>query len=198
MEDLERIIEDLIAKRKQTQTKVEQTDVSQKNAFNIDFDKNASSSNNQELISFKQSIIRHLEAAKISHKKWMSYVQILLRLGDVEEAKSAIPINYTLCDFGQWYYGEGRILKAFPEFIQMEEVHMHVHDTYLQIYNLYNKKIKGHLFNSEKSQLEKRNKKAAALSDILNEYSKIMFDLLLIVEQSVKKMSYDDLEKIQK
>lgn len=198
MEDLERIIEDLIAKRKQTQTKVEQTEASPKNALSIDFDKNTSSSNNQELISFKQDIIKHLEAAKISHKKWMSYVQILLRLGDVEEAKSAIPINYTLCDFGKWYYGKGQVLKDFPEFIQIEEVHLHVHDTYLQIHNLFNKRIKGYLFNSEKSQLEKRDKKAVALSDILNEYSKIMFDLLLIVEQSVKIMSYDDLEKIQK
>ena len=198
MEDLEQIIEDLITQRKKTKAKIERTEVSTENAFNNDFDKKANLSENQDLINFKQQIVKHLEAAKISHKKWMSFVQILLRLGDVEEAKSAIPINYTLCDFGRWYYGEGQVLNLFPEFVQMEDVHMNVHDTYLQIYNLFNKKIKGYLFNSEKNQLEKRNKKALALSDILNEYSKIMFDLLLIVEQSVKNMSYEELKTIKK
>jgi len=198
MEDLEQIIEDLITQRKKTKAKIEKTEVFTKNAFSNDFDKTANLAENQDLINFKQQIVKHLQAAKISHKKWMSYVQILLRLGDVEEAKSAIPINYTLCDFGKWYYGEGQVLNSFPEFIQMENIHMNVHDTYLQIYNLFNKKIKGYLFNSEKNQLEKRNKKALALSDILNEYSKIMFDLLLIVEQSVKNMSYEELKTIKK
>jgi hypothetical protein len=101
-----------------------------------------------------------------------------------------------MCDFGKWYYGEGQVLTIFPEYEQMEDIHKNVHDTYLQIYELYITPIKGSLFNSEKNQLATRNKKALALFKILDEYSKIMYDLLVSVENSVRKLSNEELKKL--
>ena len=200
MSDLEKVIEDLIKKRKSLATKVEKetSEVNQNSSFNIDFDKIADSNDKtvKETLVHKKEIIKHLQAAKVSHKKWMSFVQILIRLGNIETANTSIPINYTMCDFGNWYYGEGQILTIFSEYEQMEDIHKNVHDTYLQIYELYVNPIKGSLFNSEKSQLASRNKKALVLSQILDEYSKIMYDLLVSVENSVKKMSDEELKNL--
>ena len=200
MNDLEKEIEDLIAKRKKIAAKVEtQTkEVKQDTTLNIDFDKitNSNIGNENEVLIYKKEIIKHLQAAKVSHKTWMSFVQILIRLGNIETANASIPINYTMCEFGKWYYGEGQILTIFPEYEQMEDVHKNVHDTYLQIYELYVTPIKGSLFNSEKSQIKVRNKKALALSQILDEYSKIMYDLLISVENSVKRMPNEELKKL--
>jgi hypothetical protein len=198
MTDLEKVIEDLIAKRKNLATKVkkETADVKQNFLFEIDTVSESNRENVNTTLALKKEIIKHLQAAKASHKKWMSYVQILIRLGDVETANTSIPINYTMCDFGKWYYGEGQVLTIFPEYEQMEDIHKNVHDTYLQIYELYITPIKGSLFNSEKSQLAARNKKALALSQILDEYSKIMYDLLVSVENSVRKLSNEELKKL--
>ncbi len=198
MSDLEKVIEDLIAKKKNSATKVkkETADIKQNFSFEID---TVSESNREDVntrLALKKGIIKHLQAAKASHKKWMSYVLILIRLGDVETANASIPINYTMCDFGKWYYGEGQVLTIFPEYEQMEDIHKNVHDTYLQIYELYITPIKGSLFNSEKNQLATRNKKALALFKILDEYSKIIYDLLVSVENSVKKLSNEELKKL--
>jgi len=194
MDDLEKVIEDLISKRKSISEKVnDKINKNKGSIFSLDTKSLHISTDDKKVIDNKNIIISHLKAAKISHKKWMSYVQILIRLGNVNEAKSSIPINYTMCDFGKWYYGDGQILHGFPEYLQMEEIHKNVHDTYLQIYELYVKPIKGSLFNSEKSQLAKRDKEAQTLSVILEEYSKIMFDLLNSVENSVKKTSNNEL-----
>ena len=196
MEDLEKVIEDLIAKREAVSSKVNK-EIKEDNkvpAINYNYETKENESNlvYNKIIDKKKDIIKHLQAAKLSHKKWMSYVQILIRLGDIEQAKASIPINYTLCDFGKWYYGEGLKLSFFSNYTEMEAIHKQIHDTYLQIYELYLTPIKGFLFNSEKSQLEKRHKKAMALSQILDEYSKIMFDLLISVEISVKNMSNEE------
>ena len=193
MEDLGKVIEDLIEKRKTVESQVKTQINEEKEEASINFAFKNSQFTKDKPLDKKKEIIKHLQAAKLSHKKWMSSVQILIRLEDIEQAKASIPINYTMCDFGKWYYGEGQILNIYPKYAEMEEIHKSVHDTYLQIDELYIKPIHGSFFNSEKSQIEKRHKKAVALSKILEEYSKIMFDLLLSVESSVKKMSNQDL-----
>lgn len=145
----------------------------------------------------KKEIFLHLKNARISHKKWMSFVQILIRLADVETAKTSIPINYTMCAFGKWYYGDGQILAIFDEYLQIEDIHKNVHDTYLQIYNLYDKKVVGSFFNSEKKQVIARTKKVQSLSTILDEYSKVMFNLLTLVEKSVLNLTDDEILQLK-
>ena len=200
MNDLEKEIEDLIAKRKKIAAKVEtqSKEDKQDTTLNIDFDRVANSNIKDEnkVFTYKKQIIKRLQEAKVSHKAWMSFVQILIRLGNIETANASIPINYTMCEFGKWYYGEGQVLTIFTEYEQMEDIHKNVHDTYLQIRELYVTQIKGSLFNSEKSQIATRNKKALALYQILEEYSKMMYDLLLSVENSVKSMSNGELKKL--
>ena len=196
MGDLEKVIEDLIAKRKAVSLQVDKQISNERKEHTSDNNQITELTNNSNPFDKKKEIIKHLQAAKLSHKKWMSYVQILIRLGNIEQANSSIPINYTMCDFGKWYYGEGQVLNVFPNYVAMEDIHKNVHDTYLQIYELYVHSIKGSFFNSEKSQLEKRHKKAMALSTILDEYSKIMFNLLNSVEYSVKNMSNQELANL--
>jgi hypothetical protein len=120
----------------------------------------------------------------------------IIRLGNIRDAQASIPVNYTLCDFGKWYYGDGQILSNYPEYKDLELVHQMVHDTYLQIYNLYKKRIEGTLFNSEKKQLRQRDEKANKLSLVLTEYSKILFDALLNLESKIMNLSDEAIKKM--
>ncbi len=192
MSDLENEIEALIAKRKIISQKNKENFSAPDNYFEIEKDFNS-----EVYVEIKKKIIEHLRAAKMSHKKWMSFVQILIRLEDIQAANATISINYTLCDFGKWYYGEGQVLSFLSEYIQMEEIHKNVHDTYLQIYELYVKPISGSFFKSEKSQKQMRNKKALALYEVLDEYSNLMYDLLVFVENTVKEMTKEKILSLE-
>ncbi len=144
----------------------------------------------------KAEIISNLRMAKTSHMKWISNVQILIRLGDLKQANAQIPVNYTNCDFGKWYYGEGQKLSEFSEYTDIEEIHQLVHDTYLQIYSLYKKPIEGSLFNSAKKQEAERESKAIKLDLILKQYSKLLFELLQKLEVKVKSLPDEVVENL--
>jgi len=188
-------IEALIAARNKAQNKHPKQDVQIKPEPTTVL----KSSNNTEIpnvLEGRDECIRNLHAAKVSHKKWMSFVQILIRLGDVDEARISIPINYAMCEFGKWYYGKGSKLIVFSEFIQIENNHKNIHDIYLQIFKLYDHKIKGSLFKSTKKLIDQRRQKAIDLSKLMEQCSKVMFDLLLHIETELKRMSQKQLEKL--
>lgn len=146
----------------------------------------------------RDACIKHLHDARVSHKKWMSNVQSLLRIGDVKKADTTIPKNSTECQFGLWYYQDGEALAVFPEYREMEKNHDNIHDIYFQIYSLYNSEIKSSLFSSEKSQKEKRYKKALSLSHKMTQCSGIMSNLLIYLEDKLRAMPSAELEKLLK
>jgi len=197
MSNLEKEIEDLIFKRKnleQQSLEIEKASNALQTTQNVIINEQ-----NSEIIQFRKDTNKQLQAAKLSHKRWMSYVQILIRLGDIKIANTSIPVNYTMCDFGKWFYSEGtQIFSNFPEYDQIENVHQHVHDTYLQIYQLYATELKGSLFNSLKKQTAEREAKAIQLSKVLDEYSKIMFELLNFAQNILKDMSDQELKALMK
>lgn len=191
MSEIEKTIEDLIA-QKQRKQQESKSAVAQNTKLEIVSD--ATFEENARRI--KAEIISKLRMAKTSHMKWISDVQILIRLGDVKEANATIPVNYTSCDFGKWYYGEGQKLDEFTEYTDIEEIHQLVHDTYLQIYSLYKKPIEGSLFNSAKKQLAERETKALKLDLILKQYSKLLFELLITLEKKIKSLSNEEVHSL--
>lgn len=187
MSEIERQVERLIAQKEQLQQEIKEKVEPKSNLELVTDDTIAKKSN-----SIRSEIIANLRMAKTSHMKWISNAQILIRLGDIHQENVSIPVNYTMCDFGKWYYGEGQKLSAYSEYLDIEEVHQSVHDTYLQIYSLYKNKIEGSLFNSAKKQMEEREEKAQKLDLILKQYSKLLFELLLTLEKKVKSLSNEE------
>ncbi len=144
----------------------------------------------------KRDIIGHLRLAKTGHKSWMANVQILIRSGNIDEAKSLIPVNFTSCKFGEWYYGEGQMLSHIEEYQNLEMPHQKIHDVYLQIFNLYKTKIEGSLFNSEKKQKKERERKAISLKKSLSSFADILFKNLLLLEDRVKKFNDEEMNDL--
>jgi len=144
----------------------------------------------------KSALIAHLRLAKTGHQNWMSNVQILTRVGNILDAKSSIPVNFTACDFGKWYFGEGQIIAAFEEYKELDRPHQMIHDTYLQIFELYKKKIEGSIFNSEKKQLKVREEKSNELVKTLIDYSKELFENLALLENKIKALSKEQMDTL--
>ena len=185
MSEIEKRIEDLIAQKQQQQ---QETRNLQQAKLEIVSDLDVA----ENVKRIKAEIISNLRMAKTSHMRWISDVQILIRLGDINQAKATIPVNFTSCDFGKWYYGEGQKLSNFSEYLDIEEIHQSVHDTYLQIYSLYQKPIEGSIFNSAKKQMAEREAKAKKLDLILKQYSKLLFELLITLEKKVRSLSNEE------
>ncbi|HFS67846.1 MAG TPA: hypothetical protein ENK67_06500 [Flavobacteriia bacterium] len=184
MSELEKSIEQLIAQKEALQQQSKDllaAEPALKVVSDMDMVENAK--------QIKSDLISKLRMAKTSHMKWISDVQILIRLGDVEQANAKVPVNYTSCDFGRWYYSDGQMLSEYSEYTDIEEIHQLVHDTYLQIYSLYKKPIEGGFFNSAKKQLAEREEKALKLDIILKRYSKLLFELLVTLENKIKSLS---------
>ncbi len=200
MNELEKKIEKLISEKEQIQKhsklKLKNNDLRDvdnvvvRSSTKIKNTKDSLVKNVGEEASTKRiKLISHLRLARKAHTAWVSNVQILIQLGNIDEAKVSTPINYTVCAFGKWYYGDGQVLTPFKEYRDIEEVHQQVHSTYLEIFSMYNEKLEGSLFTSVKKLEKERKEKAVKLEIILREYSKLMFDLLVALEMKIKRMS---------
>jgi len=97
----------------------------------------------------KEDVLSHLRAAKAAHIKWVQKAKLLINGLDVDEG--AIPVDSTECKFGKWFYSDGQVLNSLtnnPEeaMANIENFHFRLHDTYLQIFNIYFNKEKGGFF----------------------------------------------------
>ncbi len=201
MSDLENEIERLISEKKRIKEKLSENfndkDDSHDDNLKISIEKSTESNPIEvDIIKFKKETLKQLADAKIGHKKWMSYVQILIALGDIQSANAEIPVNYTMCDFGVWYYGHGQLLNEYDRFDEIEEIHQEVHDTYLKIYNLYKNPLKGSLLKSLKKAEFNRQENAEKLAIVLKQHSKTLFEILNDMSDRLKKMSNEKLTEM--
>ncbi len=79
-------------------------------------------------------IITRLEEARIAHIQWVARAEALIQ--GVPLNQDAVPLVDTDCAFGQWYYGEGRILRHLPHYKLLHEYHQQVHRIYMDIFTL--------------------------------------------------------------
>ncbi len=121
----------------------------------------------------KQELIQRIQKAKSSHIKWRSYAQAIVAGIKVSEDKA--PVQHTDCEFGRWYYGDGRsTLGQMPVFNDIEGPHEVMHATYRQIFEL-----------ATKGKLDKAREQMVHLCAI----SKSLVELLDILEEQVNTAS---------
>ena len=78
-----------------------------------------------------------LEQKYVQHLKWAQEVNRLLIDDNVTELN--VQTDYTKCDFGKWYYGEGRkkVEEMVPELTsilnEFEQPHQHLHESAIKI-----------------------------------------------------------------
>ena len=94
----------------------------------------------------KKDALSMLQAAKSAHIQWRARAQALV--AGIPLEKEQVPITYTDCKFGKWYYGLGQQLSVLESFRAIEEPHQQLHLVYMKIFK--------HLFGEdERSFLSK-------------------------------------------
>ncbi len=117
-----------------------------------------------EVISGNQ-LRTDLEVKYVQHLKWVLKLNDFISNEKVKEL--TIQTDYNKCDFGKWYYGDGRkeverlAPSLKPILSQMEEPHQHLHGSAIEIHDVYqqanyalsinmHKKMEQHLLWSSK------------------------------------------------
>jgi len=136
----------------------------------------------------KEDVLSHLRAAKAAHIKWVQKAKLLINGLDVDEG--AIPVGSTDCKFGKWFYSDGQMLNSLTNnpaeaMANIENLHFKLHDSYLQIFNVYFNKSKGGFFT--KLFGTKRKNISEAEIDIAKGYY-----------EEMEQISHDLLEEINR
>ncbi|MDQ7060191.1 MAG: CZB domain-containing protein [Sulfurimonas sp.] len=86
----------------------------------------------------KESILNQLRSAKVAHLKWVQRAKSLIEGTPV--AKEAIPLDYTDCAFGKWFYSDGQDIILMPGMSVMDSIgekHTDLHQIYFKIFQVY-------------------------------------------------------------
>lgn len=138
-----------------------------------------------------QETIHKLRKARQSHKRWVSYASALIEGIPVD--KEQVPVNFTDCQFGQWYYDEGQQLSDIPEFRDIEKTHEQLHNVYMQIFKLLFVEQKTSLFSKligKASKINEANKtQARKLFKTLETSSDQIVEKLRTLEDKLKTIS---------
>ena len=86
----------------------------------------------------KENILNELRSAKVAHLKWVQRAKSLISGMPVE--KEAIPLDYTDCVFGKWFYSVGQEIALMPGMSVIDtigEKHTALHNMYFKIFQIY-------------------------------------------------------------
>ena len=86
----------------------------------------------------KENLLNELRSAKVAHLKWVQRAKSLISGMPVE--KEAIPLDYTDCVFGKWFYSVGQEIALLPGMSVIDtigEKHTALHNMYFKIFQIY-------------------------------------------------------------
>lgn len=145
-----------------------------------------------------KDLIQKLRKAKMSHKRWVGHASAMIEGIPIE--KDQVPINYTDCAFGNWYYDEGQNLSILNEFKEIEAPHTELHIIYMEIFNILFGQKKQSFFSKligKKTKLSDNEKQLArAKFRTLDQVSKVIIAKLDALEARVKQMSAEEFSKL--
>ena len=145
-----------------------------------------------------KEIINKLRQAKMAHKRWVGHASAMIEGIPVD--KDQVPINYTDCIFGNWYYGEGQNLSSLDKFTAIEDPHTELHVIYMEIFNILFSQKKQSFFSKligKSTKLSESDKQLArAKFRTLEEVSKRIVEKLDLLEKHLKLMGEDRVAKL--
>lgn len=148
----------------------------------------------------KDKILNELRAAKIAHLKWVQRARSLISGIPVE--KEAIPLDYTDCVFGKWFYNEGQDITLLPGMSVMELIgakHIELHETYFKIFQIYfgnmNQSFFSKLLNLKKKVSHSEQEMAEHYYSDLEATSKELLDYIGRLERRLNALGNDFFNK---
>ncbi len=146
----------------------------------------------------KKDILDKLRRAKSAHIKWRAYAQALVSGLPVE--KEQVPVIYTDCAFGKWYYGAGQSLSSLSSFDAISLPHESLHHIYIKIFKLLFGKDErsklAKLFSSENIIKTANKKKANILLHELISISGTLLEAIMALENEIKDMSQEEISAL--
>lgn len=145
----------------------------------------------------KTITLQSLSDAKKAHVKWVQRAKLLIEGLPIDEG--AIPLSYTDCKFGEWFYSDGQKLNALGNMNclgDIEKAHVALHDEYMHIFKIYftdnDRSFFSKLFSSKKkiTEEDKANAQAhfiklqAASEEILDHIGRLERRLYAIPQSS--------------
>ena len=143
----------------------------------------------------KREIISILHGAKAAHMQWRARAQALV--AGIPVSKDHVPVLYTDCKFGKWYYGEGQRLARFAAFQAMEDPHEQLHLVYMEIFkHLFGSDERSgwaKLFGSKRKHKEQQLAEAEVLLPRLVGISQTLLDTISLLEAEVESAADEEL-----
>lgn len=151
----------------------------------------------------KKSIVNRINDAKKSHIDWVMKAKMLIE--GLEVNKEAIPVNATECGFGKWFYSDAQKISALLGepmacMKNIEELHMNLHNIYLNIYKVYyTKDTRGFfskLFSKEEKISSESHQLAVEYYKQLENISKGLVQELDAMQHRIMSIEDKDLQKL--
>jgi len=143
----------------------------------------------------KSEAIEMLHAARAAHIQWRARAQAIAAGLPVE--KEQIPVAYTDCKFGKWYYGPGQSLNFLASYRAVEEPHEQLHGIYMRLFTVLfgesNRSLFSKLFGSSRKQDAKKQAEADELVKHLSGISRTLLEAIDLLERDLKALSDDQL-----
>ena len=148
----------------------------------------------------KDNVLQELRSAKVAHLKWVQRAKSLISGMPIE--KEAIPLDYTDCMFGKWFYSDGQDIALMPGMSVMESIgakHTELHQMYFKIFQVYF----GENTRSFFSKLLKLKKKVSSAEQEMAEHyyadlesiSKELLDMIGRLERRINALGEDFFNK---
>jgi len=145
----------------------------------------------------KDEAVSQIRAARIGHKQWVSFAEALLEGIPLDQEK--VPLTPAECQFGKWYYREGRGLADLPSFQKLEEPHDAIHQIYQRIFAILFEENQpsrlARFFGTAANQQAEQKEKARALMPHLKDYSDQIILLLDELEKEICAMDQAELAR---
>lgn len=143
----------------------------------------------------KTDVVSELCAARAAHIRWLAYAEAMTQGMPLD--KDQVPLTYTDCKFGDWYYGEGQKLSKLRYYAGIAEPHKHVHEVYMRIFNILygevNYSFLARLFGQAKKHEQEKAAVARRLLPELQEASKKLVHAMEMLETEVVTYKNEDI-----
>jgi len=135
-----------------------------------------------------------LQSARSAHIQWRARAQALV--AGIPLDREQVPVTYTDCKFGKWYYGLGQQLSVLDTFRAIEEPHQQLHLIYMKIFrHLFgddDRSLMRKVFESKRKYVAANLTEAQQLLPQLVGVSETLLEAIEIVEVQIRRMTDEE------
>ena len=147
----------------------------------------------------KSDALTMLQGAKSAHIQWRARAQALV--AGIPLEKEQVPVAYTDCKFGKWYYGLGQRLASLQTYQGIEEPHQQLHLIYMKIFkHLFgedDRSVLSKIFGSKRKYRESHIAEAQALLPHLVSVSETLLEGVNILEKEIRNMPEEEFARLE-